>query len=54
MIRNSSSQISRYLTEKYIGKNIVRVFEWLVSLAGCRIYGIIELEAKESRKSLVG
>ena len=29
------------------------VFEWLVSLDGCRIYGIIELEAKEPRKSLV-
>ena len=32
----------------------MRVFEWLVSLVGCRIYGIIELEANESRKSLVG
>ena len=32
----------------------MRVFEWFVSLVGCRIYGIIELEANESRKSLVG
>ena len=32
----------------------MRVFEWLVSLVGCRIYEIIELEANESRKSLVG
>ena len=32
----------------------MRVFECLVSLAGCRIYGIIELVANESRKSLVG
>ena len=32
----------------------VRVFEWLVSLAGFRIYGSIELEAIESRNSLVG
>ena len=32
----------------------MRVFEWLVSHVGCRIYGIIELEPKQSRKSLVG
>ena len=32
----------------------VRVFERLVSLVGYIIYGIIELEATESRKSLVG
>ena len=32
----------------------MRVFEWLVSLVGCRIHGIIEFEANESRKLLVG
>ena len=32
----------------------MRVFEWLVSLVGCRIYGIIELEANDPRQSLVG
>ena len=32
----------------------MRVFKWLVSLVGSRIYGIIELEANESRNSLVG
>ena len=31
----------------------MRVFEWLAGLVGCRIYGIIVTEAKESRKSLV-
>ena len=37
-------------------KNIlsVRVFEWLVILVGCEIYGIKELEASESKKSFVG
>ena len=56
MIRNSSTQVSRYyLTGKYIGKIVVNeVFEWLVSLVGSRIYVIIELEAKESKKSLAG
>ena len=28
----------------------MRLFEWLVSLVDYRIYGIIELEANESRK----
>ena len=32
----------------------MRAFEWLLSLVGCRIYGIIELKTNESRKSLVG
>ena len=31
----------------------MKVFEWLINLLGCRIYGAIELKAKESRKSLV-
>ena len=32
----------------------MRVLEWLVIHVGCRIYGIIEFEAIESRNSLVG
>ena len=32
----------------------MRVFEWLVIVVGCKIYGIKELEANESKKSLVG
>ena len=32
----------------------MRVFEWLVILVGCKIYGIKELEANESKKSFVG
>ena len=32
----------------------MRVFEWLVILVGCKIYGIKELEASESKKSFVG
>ena len=31
----------------------MRVFEWLVILVGCKIYGIKELEASESKKSLL-
>ena len=30
------------------------VLEWLVSLVGCKIYGMIEFKARESRNSLVG
>ena len=30
------------------------VFKWLVSLVGCKIYGINEFEARESKNSLVG
>ena len=32
----------------------LRVLEWLVGLTGCKIYVMIEFEAKESRNSLVG
>ena len=32
----------------------VRVFEWLVILVECKIYGIKELKASESKKSFVG
>ena len=31
----------------------VRVLKWLVSLVSCKIYGMIESEARESRNSLV-
>ena len=31
----------------------IRVLEWLVILVGCRIKGINELEARESKNSLV-
>ena len=32
----------------------IKVLEWLVSLAGCKIYGMIEFESREFRNSLVG
>ena len=32
----------------------MRVFEWLLILVGCKINGIKELEASESKKSCVG
>ena len=32
----------------------MRVLEWLVSFVGCKIYGMLEFEARESRNSLVG
>ena len=31
----------------------MRVFEWLVILVGCKIYGIKELETSEFKKSFV-
>ena len=31
----------------------MRVFEWLVILFGCKIYGIKELDASESKKSFI-
>ena len=33
---------------------LMRVFEWLVILVGCKIYGMKELETDESKKSFVG
>ena len=32
----------------------IRVLEWLVILIGCKIKGINELDASESKNSLVG
>ena len=32
----------------------MRVFEWLVILVGCKIHGIKELEASESKKTFDG
>ena len=32
----------------------MRVFEWLVILVGCNIYGNKEFEARESKGSFVG
>ena len=32
----------------------MRVFEWLVILVGCKIYGMKGLEANEYKKSFVG
>ena len=55
MIRNSGSQITRYyLSGLKTFENIsISVFEWLVILVGCKIKGINELEARESKGSLV-
>ena len=32
----------------------MRVLEWLVSLAGCKIHGMIEFDTRESRNWLMG
>ena len=32
----------------------IRVLEWLGSLVGCKMYGVNEFEAIESKNSLVG
>ena len=53
MIKQSCNYVTRYWFRRgKTGKNI-GVFEWLVNLVGCKIYGIKELEASESKKSFV-
>ena len=47
MIRNNGSQITRSITFENILS--IRVLEWLVILVGCKIKGINELEARESK-----
>ena len=55
MIRNNGSQITRYYVGSIKFENIlsIGVFKWLVVLVGCKIKGINELEARESKNSLV-
>ena len=54
MIRYSGSYVTRnHFMINYIGK-LMRVLEWLVGLVGCKIYGINEFEARESKNSLLG
>ena len=56
MIRNDGSQITRCIMSGSITfENIlpIRVLKWLVILVGCKMKGINELEAKESKNSFV-
>ena len=43
------------MSESITFKNIlsIRVLEWLVILVGCKVKGINELEARESKNSFV-
>ena len=52
MIRSSGSKLPD-MSESIKFKNILskRVLEWLVILIGCKIKGIYELEARESKNS---
>ena len=43
-----------YLEQSWIEEFSISVLEWEVSQVGCKIYGTKELEARESRNSLVG
>ena len=55
MIRNIDSQITRYYlsVSKTLENISISVFEWLVILVGCKIKGINELEARESKGSSI-
>ena len=56
MNRNDGGQITRCIMSGSITfENIlpIRVLKWLVILVGCKMKGINELEAKESKNSFV-
>ena len=55
MIRNGGSRITRYYVRPITFENIlyIRVLEWLVILVGCKIKGMNELEARESKNLFV-
>ena len=44
----------KHLEQSWIEEFSISVLEWEVSQVGCKIYGTKELEARESRNSLVG
>ena len=56
MIRCSCSYVTTLFHERKKLENILimRVFELLIVLVGCKIYGIKEIEAIESRKLFAG
>ena len=56
VIRNYRSQVTKIASGEIILENILSIsaLEWEVSRVGCKIYGIKESEARESRNSLVG
>ena len=59
-MRNCGSQVTRnclwrdYISEYIANILSMSILEWEVNLVGCKIYGRKELEARESRNSLVG
>ena len=56
MIIYSGSYVTEITSWETTLENILSmsVLEWLVSLAGCKIYGINEFEARESKNLSVG
>ena len=52
MITNGGSQLPDIISGSRTFQNLlsIRVLEWLFILAGCKIKGINELEARESKK----
>ena len=55
MIRNGGSELPDIMSGSVTLEKILslRVLEWLVILVGCKIKGINELEARESKNSFV-
>ena len=52
MITNGGSQLPDIMSGSRTFQNLlsIRVLEWLFILVGCKIKGINELEARESKK----
>ena len=53
MIRNGDSQITMFASITFENIWSIWVLEWLVILIGCKINGINELEARESKNLFV-
>ena len=55
MIRDGRGHTTRYYVQINTFENMlsIRVLEWLFILFGCKIKGINELQAKESKNSFV-
>ena len=55
MITNGGSQLPDIMSGSRTFQNLlsIRVLEWLFILVGCKIKGINELEARESKNSFV-
>ena len=55
MVAAKSGMVADIMSGSITLENVlsIRVLEWLVILVGCRIKGINELEARESKNSFI-